>query len=66
MFREIKSKLQTQFIHAEVLHVSGVCNKPAHVLAALGAGLDHDVHRIWFVDYPVDVTRVLTGDTAVS
>lgn len=66
LFREIKFKMHTQFIVAEIYHVPRKCNKPAHVLAALGAGLDHGTTHIWYDDYPVDVTCAVTGDHAVS
>lgn len=66
LFRAIKLKLHTEFIHASVVHVPRECNKPAHVLAALGAGLVYGDSRQWFDNYPDDVTRAVTGDSAVS
>jgi hypothetical protein len=43
-----------------------VCNKPAHELAAMGVGEVHDNHVIWTSNFPTNVTRLVTGDCAVS
>lgn len=37
MFRETKFILRMVFIDFRVCHVARVCNKPAHVLAAVGS-----------------------------
>jgi hypothetical protein len=42
------------------------CNRPAHVLAAMGIGLVQGNHAIWTSDFPTDVTRLVTGVSAVS
>ncbi|XBH54162.1 hypothetical protein VPH35_076523 [Triticum aestivum] len=66
MFQDLKAKLSTQFIRAGVVHVSRDCNKPAHVLAATGAGLANGEMRLWLDNFPADVTRYVTGSFALS
>lgn len=66
LFRELKLKLLTEFIHASVVHVTRDYNKPDHVLAALDAGLVNGDSRQWFDNYPDDVTHAVTGDSVVS
>lgn len=65
MFRKIKTKLSTQFLRAGVVHVLRDGNKPAHVLAAMGAGLASGEIRMWLDSFPADVTRYVTGNVAV-
>lgn len=66
VFREIKAKLNTQFIRAEVVHVLRDCNKSAHVLAAMGAGLASGETQVWLDDFPADVTRLVTDNSGQS
>ena len=66
MFKELKVNLATQFIQTMVVHTPRVCNKPAHVLAAIGAGLVAGESNRWFSNDPDDVTRAVTGGLAVS
>jgi ribonuclease HI len=66
LFREAKFQLSTEFIEHKIVHVPRSCNKPAHVLAAMGlAGVPND-HQIWLEQVPVDVSRALYGDSAVE
>lgn len=65
LFHDIKYKLNTQFIQAEVVHVGRSCNKPAHVLATMGAGLVNGEACLWLDSFPVDVSCVVTGSSAV-
>jgi hypothetical protein len=60
-----KYHLVTEFLDYDVKFCPRACNKPAHVLAVLGMGMDHNAHSIWVSDYP-DVTRLVAGDIAVS
>jgi hypothetical protein len=54
------------FIEARVVFSPRVCNKPAHELAAMGVGEVPDNHVIWTSNFPTNVTRLVTGDCAVS
>jgi hypothetical protein len=54
------------FIEAELVYAPRSCNKPAHDLAALGARVDSDEHYLWVMNYSDFVTRLVTGDLAVS
>ena len=58
--------MQQEFIAASVVFQPRECNKPAHVLAAIGAGLVAGESNQWFSNYPDDVTRAVTGGLAVS
>jgi hypothetical protein len=54
------------FIQASVVFSPLFCNKPAHELAALGIGVVHGDHVLWTTSYPNSVSRLVTGDSAVS
>ena len=66
LFSEIRFKLRTLFIEAQVVFVPRLCNGPAHVLASIGACLTDGEHREWFTSYPDDVLSAVTGDRDVS
>jgi hypothetical protein len=66
LFLDIKYHLVTEFLDYNVKFCPRACNKLIHVLAALGIGMDHNVHSIWVSDYPDDVTRLVAGDITVS
>jgi hypothetical protein len=63
---DMKYRLRTCFTEACVLYTPRGCNKPAHELAALGVGLAPDDHVFWTMSYPNSVTRLVTGDRAMS
>lgn len=65
MFTDIRFKLRTLFIEAQVVYVPRSCNKPAHVLAVVGTCLADGEHREWFTSFPDDVISAVTGDQAV-
>lgn len=62
MFREAKFILRMGFIVFRVCHISRVCNKPAHVLTALGSQSVQAEHLAWLENLPSDVARLATGD----
>ncbi|KAE8791828.1 hypothetical protein D1007_33721 [Hordeum vulgare] len=64
LFSDIRFKLSTRFIEAIVVYAPRICNKPAHVLASMGAGLADGEQREWFASYPGDVISLVTGDQA--
>jgi hypothetical protein len=64
LFREIKSRLRLCFIDFSIVYESRECNKPAHVLAAIGAAEPIGYHNVWLDDFPIDVTRAMYGDHA--
>jgi hypothetical protein len=66
LFSELKFRMSTRFIEARIMHVSGDCNTPAHVLAAFGTVVSHGDHSLWISNYPADVTREVTSNLAVS
>jgi hypothetical protein len=53
------------FIEGKVVYVR-VCNKPAHTLAAMGMTGVQNGHQEWVEHFPVDVSRVLYGNSAVQ
>jgi hypothetical protein len=63
---DLKFRLHTCFIDASVVYAPRGCNKPAHELAALGVGIAHGDHVLWMSSYPNSVTRLVTGDRAMS
>ena len=65
LINDMKFRLQLNFIEARVMYTPRDCNKSAHELAALGAGEVYGEHAIWTTDFPVDVTRLVTGALAV-
>jgi ribonuclease HI len=66
LFSDLKFRLRMSFIEAKVVYASQICNKPAHELAAMGTRVDHEEHCLWVMNYPESVTRLVTGDFAVS
>ena len=66
LFSDIRFRLRTTFIDNKVVYAPRDCNKPAHVLANMGAGLADGELREWFTSYPDDVISAVTGDQAVS
>jgi hypothetical protein len=64
LFREIKYQLQLSFIEFKVIYVHRDCNKPAHVLAALGVCEPLGSQRFWTEDYPAAVSKAVSGDYA--
>jgi hypothetical protein len=60
LFREIKYQLQLSFIEFKLSD----CNKPAHVLAALGVCEPLGSQGFWTEDYPAAVTKAMSGDYA--
>lgn len=66
VFRDIKAKLNNQFIHADVVYVRRECNKPAHVSGAMGVGLATRETQVWLDDFPADVTHLVTDNSTVS
>jgi hypothetical protein len=64
LITDLKYQLRIGFIVASVVYVSRCCNKPAHELAALGVGVPEQT--LWMSGYPTSVTRLVTGDVAVS
>lgn len=65
LFQEMKVKLSSLFIQAGVVHVGRNFNRPAHVLAAMGAGYARSESNFWLYGFPVDVTCHVTGNVAV-
>jgi hypothetical protein len=61
---DLKYQLRMGFIEASAVYVSRSCNKAAHELAALGAGVAEQT--LWMTGYPIYVTSLVTGDVAVS
>jgi hypothetical protein len=66
LFSDLKFRLSMNFIEASVVYTPRYCNKPAHELAALGGRVAHGEHNLWVSNYPISVTRLVTGDLAVS
>uniref|UniRef100_A0ACD5X9S9 Uncharacterized protein n=1 Tax=Avena sativa TaxID=4498 RepID=A0ACD5X9S9_AVESA len=66
LFSDMKFRLHMCFIEARVVFVPRACNRPAHVLAAKGVGEVQENHVVWTSDFPTDVTRLVTGERAVS
>uniref|UniRef100_A0ACD5UGW9 Uncharacterized protein n=1 Tax=Avena sativa TaxID=4498 RepID=A0ACD5UGW9_AVESA len=63
---DLKFRLHMNFIDASVVYAPRICKKPAHELAALGVGVAQGDHAMWTTSYPSSVTRLVTGDLAVS
>jgi hypothetical protein len=51
-FRQIKFLLYINFIEIHIGHCHRVCDKPAHVLASLGAGAVYVNHATWAMEVP--------------
>ena len=66
LFVDMCFKLRTRFIDASVILNPRSCNKPAHELAALGTSVASEEHVVWTTSYLSSVTRLVTGDIAVS
>jgi hypothetical protein len=66
LISDMKFSLQMNFIEASVVYAPRTCNRPAHVLAAMGVGLVQGNHAVWTSDFPTDVTHLVTGVSAVS
>jgi hypothetical protein len=64
LFREIKYQLQLSFKEFKVIYVHRDCNKPAHVLAALGVCEPLGSQRFWTKNYPAAVTKAVSSDYA--
>ena len=61
--REAKFHLSLDFIDASVESCPPECNRPAHELAALGAGQVHGDHMLlWLTNCPDAVKRLMTDD----
>lgn len=52
LFREAKLHLSLDFTDASVESCPRECNRPAHELAALGAGQVHGDHTLWLTNCP--------------
>jgi hypothetical protein len=66
LFRELKYRLCLSFIESTIVYENRECNKPAHVLAALGAAQPLGYHQLWFHTYPSDVTDAMYDDLVVA
>jgi hypothetical protein len=66
LFRELKCRLRLSFIESTIVYENRECNKPAHVLAALGAAQPLGYHQLWFHTYPSDVTDAMYDDLVVA
>jgi hypothetical protein len=66
IINDLKYRMMLNFIEASVVFAPRICNKPAHELAALGVGVAHGDHILWTTSYPNSVTRLVTGDLAMS
>ena len=62
LFREAKFLLSLGFIEYEVEFKPRLCNKPAHVLANLGAREIFGSHAVSITDLPNDLTRSVADD----
>jgi hypothetical protein len=66
LFREIKYQLQLGFIEYRLELCSRLCNKPADVLACIGARENLLDHSMWLVDLPGDVARTVADDSVAT
>jgi hypothetical protein len=66
LFCETKYQLRTSFTDYQFTHQFREGNKPAHVLAGLGAQAVTSSSLMWLESPPVDVLRLLSGDIAAQ
>jgi hypothetical protein len=66
LFREIKYQLHLGFIEYRLELCPRLCNKPADVLACIGARENLLNHSVWLVDLPGDVARAVADDSVVT
>ena len=59
LFREIKVRLRLNFAQARVVFEGRNCNRVAHGAAELPG-----YNSVWLEDFPTNVTRALSGDSA--
>lgn len=62
MSRDAKFHISLDFIDVSVVHCPRECNRPAHELAALGAGQIHGDHMLWLTNYLNTVGRLVAHD----
>lgn len=62
LFREAKYLLQLNFIEHKILFCPRECNRPAHVLAALGSSAEPGSQQVWDSDFPAIVTSAVAAD----
>ena len=55
LFLDIKYHLVMEFNDYSVEFCPRACNKPAHVLAAMGLDMDQNNHFVWLSKFPTDV-----------
>jgi hypothetical protein len=60
-----KFLLRTSFLSYSIEYVPRSCNKPAHVLAALGARGVSEFNELWFGELPPDVSVLVANDLVV-
>jgi hypothetical protein len=66
LFREIKFLLRMGFIEYRIEYCPRLCNKPAHVLASIGAQEVEDDHTLWLTDLPDDVSHTVVDNIVAS
>ncbi|CAM0913463.1 unnamed protein product [Alopecurus aequalis] len=66
LFLDIKYHLTMEFHDYAVQYCPRACNKPTHLLAALGMRESRTDQLMWLSDYPNDVSRLVTDDLVVS
>jgi hypothetical protein len=64
LFRDIRSFIQLNFIDVTVVHVSRVCNKVAHLIAAYGASQIAD--RLLWPETVIDDVSVLVASESAE
>ena len=63
-YREAKAMLALGFIEYRIIFQPRECNKPAHVLAGLGASGNHGLEHVWLDVVPDIVSSAMSGDSA--
>jgi hypothetical protein len=64
LFREAKVLLELAFIESSIIYMPRECNKPAHILAGLGASGNYGLTRLWLDEVPETVISAMSGDSA--
>jgi hypothetical protein len=64
LFKELQVRMRMNFIEAQIVYEKRDHNRPAHLLAAMGAPEPIGLHRVCLHALPMDVTRAMYSNSA--
>ena len=65
LFWEANAQMALAFLDSQIISMPCDCNKPAHVLAGLGASGNFGLNYIWVDEAPNFVSSAMSGDSTV-